>query len=216
MCVRVHVRVWIRGYCKMPEKGVIAISVNLMELKGPTDVSKYRYCLQSTLLCLGSMLCIWGTRYNRIRLRNHPYRNVSVCLCACLCPCVFNMRHKFWVTCPGPLISSNHTGLTYQQVLFLHFCCLSSFHSDASISLVCAVQWIFSLQDAWTPFLLSRAVVDIFSFSALIEKLKVKTCFSLLLTDAVQSELTFILFMKAALAVLDTHDSLILAGLPQQ
>lgn len=124
MCVRVHVRVWIRGYCKMPEKGVIAISVNLMELKGPTDVSKYRYCLQSTLLCLGSMLCIWGTRYNRIRLRNHPYRNVSVCLCACLCPCVFNMRHKFWVTCPGPLISSNHTGLTYQQVLFLHFCCL--------------------------------------------------------------------------------------------
>lgn len=83
LCVCVCVQ--IGGYCEMPETGAIEISLNLMELKGHTDVSKCTYFLQATLICLGRVLCIWGRQTNnRTGFRNHPYLTVRWCVCVCV------------------------------------------------------------------------------------------------------------------------------------
>lgn len=156
-----------------------------MELKGPIDVGKCTYFLQTTLICLGSVLCAW--EYNRTGFRNHPYLIVLVCVC--VCPCVFTVTLSlFWLACPAWLISSNHKGLIDQQILLLSFCCVSCFHSDASIIVAWALLWICTI-----PLFLRRAAGQnhyFCSFSSSIEKLKVITDnffrFSLLLTDTTQ------------------------------
>ena len=74
----------------MPELREIVISVNLMELKGPTNTHTHTHThtdfFQTTLIRLGSMLCSRGTEeYKTIGFRKYPYHIV------CVCPCVFTV-----------------------------------------------------------------------------------------------------------------------------
>lgn len=59
LCVCVCVVV---DYCQMPVQVAIAISVNLMEPEGlPDNVGKLARFLQTSVMCLGNVLCISGT-----------------------------------------------------------------------------------------------------------------------------------------------------------
>lgn len=122
-----------------------SISVNLMELKGPRHWHTHTFAsthtsLQTILIHLGSILCIWGTQeYSGIGFRKYPYLIVCVSLCLYSNPvCVLTC-----LPCMADFIKPD--SLIDQQILLLSFCCMSCFHGDASISVVCAVVWI-SLQ----------------------------------------------------------------------
>lgn len=135
LCVCVWVCVQIGGYSEMPELREIVISVNLMELKGPTNThththsQAHTYFLQTTLIRLGSMLCSRGTgEYKTIGFRKYPY------LIVCVCPRVFTVTLSlFWLARPASLISSILIALVDQQILLLSFCSTSCSRCDASI-----------------------------------------------------------------------------------
>lgn len=63
------------------------ILVNLLEPKGfPDDVGKLTHFLQTSLIRLGSVVCVWGReKYTGTGFRNHPYLIPCAYWCVSLC-----------------------------------------------------------------------------------------------------------------------------------
>lgn len=164
-----------------------------MEPKGfPDDVGKLTHFLQTSLIRLGSVLCVWGTeKYTGTGFRNHPYLIPCVYWCASLCLYSNHVCVLTRLPCTVDLIKPPrpHSATDPTLVLLLYELCSRRCFHHGILSMATDI----SIMKCTIPVFLERAAGrNLFSSSlfSLIQRLRVITrdfhCCSLLLIDTTQ------------------------------
>lgn len=161
-----------------------------MEPKGlPDDVGKLTHFLQTSLIRLGSVLCVWGTeKYTGTGFRNHPYLIPCVYWCVSLCLYSNHVCVLTRLPCTDDLIKPQrpHGTTDLTLVLLLYELCSRRCSHRSILSIAMDI----SIMKCMIPVFLERAAGwNHYSFSlfSLIHRLRVITrnfhCFSLVLID---------------------------------